>query len=322
LKGRFYWFKQAFPSWRPGSALDFSKSRDYFQRAIEADPGYGLAYARLGHYYAMSAGLGLMPAEDAWPKAEAAFRKALELDSSLPETPDGLAVIQWMDHRDWARAEREIRRSIQLNANHPDALYARLLAAEGRFDEAIAQVRGAVQLDPLSIRYSSALGVIYYYARRYEESVRQYLRALELNPNDVFVHEGLADAYERQGLQRETVAEWCAALKLDGDSRIAAIVDRAYASGGFRAATRAMARKKLEQFASWTNRGVLVPAVEHARAHLRLGQREQALEWLAKACDERTIFVLFISVDPFYDELRADPRFQELLKRIQVPVRN
>jgi serine/threonine-protein kinase len=244
-----------------------------------------------------------MPAEDAWPKAEAAFRKALELDSSLPETPTGLAVIQWMDHRDWASAEREIRRSIQLNADHPEALYARLLAAEGRFDEAIAQVRHAIEFDPLSIRYSSALGVIYYYARRYEESVRQYLRTLELNPKDVFVHEGLADSYERQGLQRETVAEWCAALKLDGDLRIAAIVDRAYANGGFRAAARALASKKLEQFAGWTNRGVLVPAAEYARAYLRLGQKEQALEWLSKACDERTIFVLFISVDPFYGEL-------------------
>jgi len=83
-----------------------------------------------------------------------------------------------------------------------------------------------------------------------------------------------------------------------------------------------MARKKLEQFAEWTHRGVRVPAAEYARAHLRLGQREEALEWLAKASDERTIFVLFINVDPFYDELRADPRFQELLKRIQVPVRN
>jgi len=275
----------------------------------------------------MAAGLDLMSPEEGWPKAEAAFRKALELDPSLPEVRAGLAVTQWMNHRDWASAERELRlmiqrRSDRSDAPRGDALYARILAAEGRFDEAIAQARGAIDSDPLSIRYSSALAAIYYYARRYEESVRQYLRALELNPKDVFVHEGLADAYERQGLQRETVAEWCAALKLDGDLRIAAIVDRAYASGGFRAATRAMARKKLEQFASWTNRGVLVPAVEYARAHLRLGQRQQALEWLAKACDERTIFVLFISVDPFYDELRADPRFQELLKRIQVPVRN
>jgi serine/threonine-protein kinase len=322
LKGRFYWFKQAFPSWRSGSASDFSKSRDFLQRAIEADPGYALAYAWLGHYYAMSASNGLMPPEEAWPKAEAAFRNAQEFDSSLPEIAAGLAVIQWIDRRDWASAEREIRRSIQLNANRPDAFYARLLAAEGRFEEAISQVRGAAELDPLSIRFSSALGVIYYYARRYDESIRQYLRTLELNPNDVFVHEGLADTYERQGLQRETVAEWCAALKFAGDPRIAAIVDRAYATGGFRAAAYALARKRLEQFAALTNHGVRVPAIEYARTQLRLGQKERALEWLAKASDEHTISVLFINVDPFYDELRADPRFQELVKRIHAPVRN
>jgi lipopolysaccharide biosynthesis regulator YciM len=229
-----------------------------------------------------------------------------------------------MNHRDWASAERELRLMIQRRSNRSDAprgdaLYARILAAEGRFDEAIAQARGAIDSDPLSIRYSSALAAIYYYARRYEESVRQYRRALELNPNDVWIHENLADAYERQGFEREAVGEWRATLVLDGDTGTSAILDRAYASGGFRAAARALARKKLEQFAGWTHRGVLVPAAEYARAYLRLGQKQQALEWLSKACDEHTIFVLFIKTDPLYDDLRADPRFQELVKRIQVP---
>jgi TolB-like protein/DNA-binding winged helix-turn-helix (wHTH) protein/Tfp pilus assembly protein PilF len=322
LKGRFYWFKWAYPRWRPGAATDFSKSRDYFRQAIEVDPAYALAYTWLGHYYAMAAALDLMSPEEGWPKAETAFHKALELDPSLPESRAGLGVTQWMGHRDWASAERELQLALQMRSGRPDALrgdalYARFLAAEGRFDEAIAQARGAIESDPLSIRYSSALAVVYYYARRYEESIRQYRQALELNPNDVWIHENLADAYERQGLQRETVGEWRATLMVDGDTNTAAILDRAYASGGFRAAAHALARKKLEQFERWTDRGVLVPAAEYARAYLRLGQKEQAIEWLSKACDEHTIFVLFIKTDPLYDGLRADPRFQELLKRIQ-----
>jgi TolB-like protein/DNA-binding winged helix-turn-helix (wHTH) protein/Flp pilus assembly protein TadD len=328
LKGRYYWSKRGFPSWRPGAAPEFSKSRDYYQQAIEADPGYALAYAGLGHYYAMATGVvDLISPQDGWPKAEAAFRKAMQLDPNLPEAPTGLAVFQWMYRRDWGAAERELQRALQLKANRPDALrgdalYARLLAAEGRFDEAIAQAQGASAGDPLSIRYSSALGVIYYYARRYEESIRQYRASLELNPNDVFVHESLADAFERKGLQREAVNEWLTTQMLYGDSAIAAAVDRAYASGGYRAAAHTLARKKLEQFAGWSNGGVRVPAVEYACAYLRLGDKERALEWLSKACDERTIFVLFLKTDPFWDELRADARFQELLKRIQVPIKS
>jgi tetratricopeptide (TPR) repeat protein len=293
-----------------------SKSRDYFRQAIEADPAYALAYARLGHYYAMAAGLDLISPEEGWPKAEAAFRKALELDPGLPENRTGLAVTQWIDHRDWASAERELQLAIQMRSDRPnalrgDALYARLLAAEGRFDEAIAQARRAIESDPLSIRYSSALAVIYYYARRYEESVRQYRRALELNPNDAWIHENLADAYERQGLQRETVGEWWATLMLDGDTGTAAILDRTYGIGGFRAAARALARQKLEQFAGWTHRGVLVPAAEYARAYLRLGQKDQALEWLARACDEQYLASIdkkFLQPDYSSAVTRSDSR--------------
>jgi TolB-like protein len=143
LRGRYYWLRRAFPSSLQGSAPDFGKSRDFFQQAIEADPGYALAYCGLGHYYAMAAGNGLMRPQDGWPKARSAFQKAMELDASLPDIRSGLAVIQWMDHRDWAGAEKELRSLLRANpSSRPEALYARLLAAEGRFEEAIAQARG------------------------------------------------------------------------------------------------------------------------------------------------------------------------------------
>lgn len=319
LKGQFYWLKRAFPSWRTGSAPDFNKSRDFFQQAIDTDPTYAPAYAGLGHYYARAAGDGLMVADRAWPQAESAFRKALQLDPDLPDAHAGMAVIAWMQRHDWAGAERELQRAIQLKSNNPDPLYARLLAAEGRFEEAIEQIRRAIELDPLSVRYSAALAGIYYYARRYDESIQQYRHALELAPRDAWVHDALGDTYAQRGLEGQAVDEWHSALRLDGDANAAKMLQEVYAKGGFRPAARARARYQLRHFAEWTNRGVLVPAIEYARACLRLGQNEQALRWLAQACDERTAFVLLIQVDPLFDGLRGNPRFQELVKRIQAP---
>lgn len=319
LKGRFFWSKRAFPSGQPGSAPDFGKSREYFQQAIETDPSYAPAYAYLGHYYAMAAGNGMMPPGDGWPKAEAAFQKARELDPSLPEALAGAAVIEWIDRRDWAGAERMLRQAIRSNPNRPESLLALLLAAEGRFDEAVAQARRAVELDPLSIRFIANLARVYYYARRYDESIRQYRQALELDPYDVFVHDALGDAYERRGLEREAIAEWSAALTLAGDPSAAATVDRAYRRSGFEAGARARANANLRHFEQAARAGQFVPAIEFAGARLRLNQKERAFQSLAKACDEHSVPVLFLNVDPLYDELRPNPRFQELAKCIQAP---
>jgi serine/threonine protein kinase/Flp pilus assembly protein TadD len=320
LKGRFFWFKSAMPSWQSGSAPDFGKSREYFQQAIEVDPRYAPAYAFLGHYYAMAAGNGKLPPADNWPKAEAAFQKARELDPSLPEALTGAAVTAWMRHRDWAGAERMLWQAVRLNpAIRPESLLGRLLAAEGRFDEAVLQARRAVELDPLSLRFSAGLARVYYYARRYDEAISQYRQALELDPNDVFLHEALGDSYQRRGLERDAIAEWRAALTLEGDPSAAAVVDRAFRHGGFAAGVRAQAGANLRHIEQAARAGHYVPDIEFARARLRLNQKDQALQWLAKACDEHSVPVLFLNVDPLYDELRTDPRFQELAKCIQAP---
>jgi Flp pilus assembly protein TadD len=225
-----------------------------------------------------------------------------------------------MDHRDWAGAERELRHLLQAYpSSRPEALYARLLAAEGRFEEAIAQARRAIEMDPLSIRFSSALGDVYYQARQYAEAVRQYRQALELDPRDVWVHEALGNAFERQGLFREAIAEWSAALKFAGDRSTAAALDRAYERNGWAPAVQSLARARLRQYENLTRRGEFVPSIEFARAYTRLGENERALDWLAKACDEHTIAVLFLNSDPFYDGFRRSARFQSIVSRIQAP---
>jgi serine/threonine protein kinase/Flp pilus assembly protein TadD len=314
LMGMFYWAKRA-PERAPE---EFNKSLSYFQRAVEADPGYALAYAGLDYYYGFSSGNGFMDPEEGWPKAEAATRKALELDPTLVEARHGLAGIQWQYHRDWAAADREFRSAVQLNPNYAEAHnhYASFLAAKGRFDEAEAETRRALKLDPLSVRYISGLGKNYYSERRYDESIRQYLQALELDPNNARVHGDLGDVYQRAGREREAVAEWRASLTLAGDAALANMLTDSYARGGFAAALHTLARQKLERYAARKKRGEFVPAMYYANAYIDLGQKEQALRWLAKACDERNRFALFINIDPFYDELRGDPRFQNLVKRV------
>ena len=312
LKGLFYWLKRA--------PEDFRKSRSYFEQAIEADPGYALAYAGLGSYYGFASGHGLMDPEEGWPKAEAALSKALELDPRLPLARHGRAGIRWI-YRDWAGAETEFRNALQLNANDAEAHnhYGAFLLAKGRFDEAISERRDALTLDPLSTRYLTNLGEAYYFAKRYNEAIGQYRQALELDPKDALVHEWLGDAYQRVGDERGALAEWRTALTLRGDAAVANRISEISATRGFAAAVRALAQSKLERCIRQKNRGEFVPAIDYARAYISLNQAEKAIEWLEKASRERNRFVFFLNTDPFYDPLRGDARFDAIARSVGVP---
>jgi len=313
LKGLFYWLKLA-----PG---DFRKSRSYFEQAIEADPGYALAYSGLGNYYGFASAQGLMDPDEGWPKAEAGISKALELDPRLPEARHGRAAIQWIYRRDWGGAETEFRIAIQLNANDAEAHnhYAFFLLAKGRFDEAISELRDALTLDPLSTRYISHLGQTYYFARRYNEAIGQYRQALELDPKDALVHEWLGDAYQRVGDERGALAEWRTVLTLRGDAAVAKRISQISATRGFAAAVRALAGSKLERWLRQKNHGEFVPAIDFARAYIGLNQAGKGIEWLEKASRERNRFVFFLNTDPFYDPLRGDARFDAIARSVGAP---
>jgi serine/threonine protein kinase/Tfp pilus assembly protein PilF len=313
LKGLFYWLKLA--------PEDFRKSRSYFEQAIEADPGYALAYCGLGNYYGFASAQGLMDPEEGWPKAEAGISKALELDPRLPEARHGRAAIQWIYRRDWAGAETEFRTAIQLNANDAEAHnhYAFFLLAKGRFDEAISELRDALILDPLSTRYISHLGQAYYFARRSNEAIGQYRQALELDPKDALVHEWLGDAYQRVGDEPGALAEWRTALTLTGESVVAKRISDISSTRGFAAAVRALARSKLERWIRQKKRGEFVPAIDYARAYISLNQAEKGIEWLEKASRERNRFVFFLNTDPFYDPLRGDARFDAIARSVGAP---
>jgi eukaryotic-like serine/threonine-protein kinase len=313
LKGLFFWLKHA--------PEDFRKSRSYFEQAIEADPGYALAYSGLGNYYGFASAHGLMDPEEGWPKAEAAISKALALDPRLPEARHGRAAVQWIYRRDWAGAETEFRSAIQLNANDAEAHnhYAGFLLAQGRFDEAISEMRDALTVDPLSTRYITNMGWTYYFARRYNEAIGEYRKALELDPKDALVHELLGDACQRVGDERAALAEWRTALTLRGDAAVAKRISEISATRGFAAAVRALAQNKLERCIRQKNRGEFVPAIDYARAYFSLNQAEKGMQWLERAYHEQNRFVFFLNADPFYDALREDARFDAIAKSVGVP---
>lgn len=305
LKGNYYWSK-------PG---EIRKSREYFQQAVDLDPSYALGYVGLSQFYGFMSAQGLMPPKEGWPKSEAAAIKAQEIDDTLAEVHLALAAIRMFYYRDWLGAQRELKRGIELNPNYPEIhnLYGSYLVQMGQLSEAIRETRRALELDPLASRYSRNLARRLYIARQYDQAIEQYGKALELDANDVKAHQWLAAAYEQKGMKKEAVAGWRAAMRVAHDEELANILDEAYAASGFDGAIRAVWQKKLERLKQKDSREYVLP-MEYVEAYFRLGQTEQAIMWLERACEERTTDVLLVKIDPFFDSLRSHPRFAEIVR--------
>ena len=308
LKGRYYWNKG-----RPGQ--DYAKSREYFQQAIDFDPNYALAYCGLADYYGFASAVGLLPPNENWPKAEAAVNKSLALDDTRAETYNPLAAVRVYYYRDWPAAERDFRRGIELNPNYAEIHlhYAVCLVRFGRGEEALAEIQRAVELEPLGLGANAYWGRILFYMRQYDRAIDQLRKTLELDQNFATAHEWLGDAYEQRGMYGEAVAEWGKALTLRGTGLS---LEQAYAASGFEAAVRAPARQRLEKSNERMKHGEYVPATEYATAYIRLGDKGQAFAWLDRAVQERNSFALEFKINPIYDNLRDDPRFQDLLRRV------
>lgn len=310
LKGQYYRWKTA--------PEEFRKCLDYFERAVNADPSSALGYFGLNSYYGYGSAWGVLPPDEGWPKAKAALIKALELDDTLPEAHLSQAAFFLVHDRNWAGAEKEIKRVLVLNPKLAEIhhLYSFYFLTMGRFDQAIAEGRRALECDPLSLIYGRSLGMCLYFARRYDEAIAHYQETLELDQDNVSLHELLAHAYERQGRHRDAIAEWQRATALAGDHILAATLGSAYSGSDLAAPARILGRNSLERVSAKAKNGEYVPAVEYARAWARIGDREQAFCWLEKACEERNVFSLLINSDPFYDDLRADERFKHLRQRV------
>jgi tetratricopeptide (TPR) repeat protein len=185
-----------------------------------------------------------------------------------------------------------------------------------RNEEALAEMRRSLDLDPLSphFRYGSAL--LFFLMRQYDNAIEQYRKTLELDPNLPLVHEDLGYAYEKKGMQKEAIAQWVNALTLTGEKEQASILQQTFATSGFEAAVRKSAEKKLERLNAKVARGEYVPAAEFVKICVRSGNKEEAFAWLAKAVDERNRLAWEFKVNPLFDPLRSDPRFEALMQKV------
>jgi eukaryotic-like serine/threonine-protein kinase len=295
----------------------YERSLEFFQRAIEEDPTYASAYAGMASTYAYMAGEGLLPSREGLAKLERAAMKAQELDDTLGEVHYALAEAR-REKWDQEGAEREQRRAVELSPQ--DALIRRMfsltLRADGSWEESIEEGKRAQELDPLSAETTKALGATYFWAGRDDEAIRQFRRALELDPNFAPAHSLLADAYARKGMHREAVAEERKYLSLMGDEEAAEELERDFAASGYQEAMRALYRKTLaltQEAAKYT----YVSPVQFAILHAQLGERDQAFVWLEKAFEERHPWLAFVKTDPQLEPVRSDPRFSDMVRRIE-----
>ncbi len=311
LKGRFYFNK------RTEEALQ--KAIVYFEQAAQKDPSYALAYAGLAdaNMYVLRLGFQREPPQGAYLRAKDAATKALGIDEKLAEAHTSLAIVKMEYEWDWAGAEREFKRAIELNPNSDEAhhQYSHYLTAVGRTRESLDESLHALELNPLSLNLNAHLGWHYLMARQYDQSIAQCRKTFEMDPNYPPAHEFFAKAYEQTGMYGEAISEFQKARDLSGESsNLAAGLGHAYALSG----RREEALKILDELKGSSKEGY-ISSYDIALIHLGLGQKDQAFEWLEKAYVEHSESLRYLKADPRHDSLRPDPRFADLLRRVGLP---
>lgn len=308
LQGRFQW------NARTEKSLHDAVVR--FHEALEKDPAFALAYSGLADAFATQALLEFSPPTQAFPKAKAAAQKAIELDPQLAEAHASLGLVRFQYDRDWPGAEAEFVRATELNANSPTGhqFFADYLKAVGRFDEALEEMRRALELDPVSLAINTGLGHVLYLTRQYDRAIEQYQRALALDPNFFQAHLWFGRPYLEKGMFTEAIAEIQQAVTLTGGSTISlAVLGHAFASAGRTAEAREILDRLLERAKS-----AYVPSYWVALIYTGLGDAEPALRWLDRAEEERSSWLAWVKVEPRFDRLRGEPRFQALLHRMRL----
>jgi len=309
LKGRYFWNKR--------TADGLKVALAYFKQATEEDPKYAKAYSGLADTYALLGDwqYAVMTPKEAFPKAKVAAIHALELDNTLGEAHNSLAFV--LDGFDWDldAGGKEFQRAIELNPGYATAhhWYAWHLSLLGRFDEAIAEMRKAENLDPLSLIINADLAELLGLAHSYDDSIRQSLKTIEMDPSFALAHNQLAQAYLQKHMYAEAVAELQKAVELSKDSPTCiANLARAYVASGKRSeAVKLLDVLKRRSTTGYSN------ASEIAMIYASLGDTDQAMAWLEKGFEER--FNPGVLLRPGFDPLRSDPRFEDLRRRIGLP---
>lgn len=302
LKGRYYRNK------RSGKAL--KKAIESFEKAIEIDPDYALAYSALADSYVAFDFYGVMPPWETSPKAKAAALKALWIDDTLAEAHTSLACIKMMFERDWAGAERAFSRAIELEPNYAHAhnWYSHFLMAMGRIEQSFVETKIALELDPLDCDVNQYLGWHHIHARQFDRAISQLEKTLEINPEFFLARVTLGMAYVNRGDFAEGIEEFQKASRLEKPNLLLAFLGHAYALSG----NREEALKLLEELQELATQ-VYVPPYGIGLIYTALGDSLGAFEWLERANTAQRSWLHLIKVAPELDTLRSDPRFTDLL---------
>ena len=309
LKGRHHWNR-----W---TEEGFYKAIEYFQKAVEKDPSYALAYSGLADSYVLLGWNSYLPPKEAFPKGKDAAMTALRLDPDLAEAHTSLAAVLWLYDWRWEEAETEFKRSLELNPAYPTAnhWYAEFVMTMGRHEEAIARVKNGQNLDPLSLIINVAVGWALYHGRRYEEAIEQLRRTVELDPNYPVTYWILGLLLRKTSRYEMAIAEGAKAVTLSSGSPL---MQAALASTLAAAGRTQDGRQVLDDLTELAKNKYVAPYFV-AGIYVGLGENERAIESLKECYDEHSHWLIYLHLDPNMDGLRDNPRFQNLLHRIGLP---
>jgi serine/threonine-protein kinase len=308
LKGRYHWNKR--------TQEGITKGVEFFDKAIALDPNYALAYAGLADCYNLLASYSTMSPRTAFLRAKATAMRALKLDPNLAEANASLAHIRFWYEWDWLGAERDFKKSLELNPSYGTAhlWYALYLIAMERVDEAIAEVKLAQELDPLSLVINLNVSRVLYFARAYDQAAEHCLKTLDMYPGFFLAHRRLGQIYERKQMYEEALAEFEKALTREAaNSETISVKGYTLASAG----RTNEAERALEELKELSKQ-IYVSPYSLSRVLFGLGRYDEAFEYLEKTYQERHGILVYLKVEPLFDDLRSDPRLISLLERLNL----
>ncbi|MCX6568935.1 MAG: protein kinase [Candidatus Aminicenantes bacterium] len=307
LMGLSHWYKL--------TRQDLDSALQYFELALEKDPQFAQAYAGIAGVWVGRQQQGFVPTLEAAPRAKAAAAKALELDSTLAEVHNTLAGIKTWTDWDWEGGEAEYRRAIELNPNYPDPRtgLSHLLNILGRPKEAMAQIERALELDPLNALFRGFYAMDLMYARRYDDAIALLRDTLKNSPNDPVTLSTLRSAYHMKHMYPEALEAWKASYAARGDHEAEEALARGFKEAGYQGALLHVAEMLVARSAT-----TYVTPWQIGTLYTRAGRNDEALDWLEKAFQAHDPNMPYLSVDPIFDGLRGDPRFQALLQRMNL----
>jgi serine/threonine protein kinase/Tfp pilus assembly protein PilF len=306
MQGRYFWNKR--------TEAGFQKGLECFQKAIEKDPAYALAYAGIADCYNLLGWYCVLSSKEAFTKAKAAAEKALEIDTDLPEALTSLAFAAMFYDWHWEEAERKYKRALELNPRYATAhhWYAEYLASMGRMDEAMLEAKRALEFDPLSLILMVLRVMVLYFSLQFDEAVKQGKRLLDMSASFPAAHLWIGLAHTKKFMFDEAISVFQSAIVLFGRSSLMlGALGYAYAASG----KQEEARKLLNELKQ-ISEPMCVPWYYIAAMYADLGENDEAFECLTRAYKEHDAWLVFLKVDPIWQTLRADPRYIALLKKM------